>query len=176
MGFRQRKLGGSEQANARPDGDLLKYVEPEDLVRYGLIPELVGRLPVVASLDELSEQALVDILHKPKYALVKQYQYFFAEDGVNLKFTPGALEEVARIAHARKTGARALRSIVEKLLLDLMFSIPSTRPGGEITIDAPDVHELLAGKLLHLPLPGEPRIELSRGPDEEPQSGTGTTG
>jgi ATP-dependent Clp protease ATP-binding subunit ClpX len=176
MGFRQRELSGNGHNHYKPQGELFKFVEPEDLVRYGLIPELVGRLPVVAALDELTEAALVEILHKPKHALVKQYQYLFQEDGVSLKITTGALEEIARIAKDRKTGARALRSIVEKLLLDLMYSIPSTRPGGEVTIDAPDVQELLAGKLLHLPLPNAKRIELSDGADDEPQPRTGSAG
>jgi ATP-dependent Clp protease ATP-binding subunit ClpX len=174
MGFRQRDFAGNEDNAPKPREELLKYVEPEDLVRYGIIPELVGRLPIIAALDELSEQALTDILHKPKHALIKQYQYYFSEDGVNLRFTPGALEEIARIAIGRKTGARALRSIMEKLLLDLMYSIPSTRPGGEVTLDVEDIHELLAGKIIHLPVPSSKSLELEDMP--EPQARTGSTG
>jgi ATP-dependent Clp protease ATP-binding subunit ClpX len=148
IGFRSR-----ESERDVPHEDLLRYVEPQDLVKYGIIPELVGRLPVVAHVDELDVEALVEILHRPKNALVKQYQYLFQEDGVALKFTPAALTEIAGVAFGRKTGARALRSIIEKLLLDLMYSIPSTKPGGEVLVDAADVHEMLAGKIITLPSP-----------------------
>jgi ATP-dependent Clp protease ATP-binding subunit ClpX len=170
IGFRSR-----EAEREVPREQLLKYVEPQDLIKYGLIPELVGRLPVVTHVDDLDIDALVEILHRPKHALVKQYQYLFQEDGVTLKFTPAALREVATIAHRRKTGARALRSIVEKLLLDLMYTIPSAKPGGEVLIDAPDVHEMLAGKLITLPAPPDEQktFELTgaeREPRPEPKS------
>jgi ATP-dependent Clp protease ATP-binding subunit ClpX len=162
MGFRSR-----EAEREVPHDDLLRYVEPDDLVKYGIIPELVGRLPVVASLQNLDESALVEILHRPKNALVKQYQYLLHEDGVNLKFTEPALHEIAAIAHVRKTGARALRSIVEKLLLDIMYSVPSTKPGGELLIDAGDVRELLEGKVIQMPAPSRPQpIELTSGEPE----------
>ena len=167
MGFRSRQA--EEEV---PREDLLRYVEPEDLVKFGLIPELVGRLPMVAYLQELNEQALVEILHRPKNALVKQYQYLLHEDGVNLKFTDDAMFEIARIARERKTGARALRSIVEKLLLDVMYSIPSTKPGGEMLIDKAEVHEMLAGKIIQMPSPPKPQtIELAGAQEkqEEPE-------
>ncbi len=106
--------------------DLFKEVEPEDLIKFGLIPELVGRLPVVASLAELSEDALVEILVEPKNALLKQYQKLFDMDGVELEIRPSALKAIAKKALARKTGARGLRSIIEQALIDVMFDIPTT--------------------------------------------------
>ena len=106
-------------------GEILCGVEPQDLLKFGMIPEFVGRLPVVATLDDLDEQALVDILIKPKNALVKQYQKLFEMEDVKLKFTDDALREVARRAIARKTGARGLRSILEGILLDTMFELPT---------------------------------------------------
>ncbi len=109
----------------RKIGDILKEVQPEDLLRFGLIPEFVGRLPVIATLDELDEDALVQILREPKNALVKQYQKLFEMEGVKLQFTEGALRAVAREAMRRKSGARGLRAILEKVMLDIMYEIPS---------------------------------------------------
>ncbi len=109
----------------RPQGEWLSVVQAEDLLKFGLIPEFVGRLPVVATLTELSEEALVDILTQPKNALVKQYQKLFEFEDVRLRFTDGALAAVARQAMARKSGARGLRSILESVMLDLMYDIPS---------------------------------------------------
>ena len=105
--------------------DLLEQVQPEDLLRFGFIPEFIGRLPVIATLKELSEDALVDILTKPKNALVKQYQKLFELENVKLKFTEGSLRAVSQDAIKRKTGARGLRSILENLMLDVMYEIPS---------------------------------------------------
>ncbi|HKA88492.1 MAG TPA: ATP-dependent Clp protease ATP-binding subunit ClpX [Haliangiales bacterium] len=105
--------------------DLLKEVQPEDLLKYGMIPEFVGRLPVIAPLHELNEEALVDILTKPKNALVKQYQKLFEMDGVKLKFTKGALQKVSLSALRHKSGARGLRAILEAAMLDIMYDIPS---------------------------------------------------
>jgi ATP-dependent Clp protease ATP-binding subunit ClpX len=109
----------------RTSDELLPLVEPDDLVKYGLIPELVGRLPVIASLHSLSRAALVDILTKPKHALVRQFAWFFETEGVELEFAPGALEAIAGLAAARKTGARALRSVLEETMLDIMFELPA---------------------------------------------------
>jgi len=106
-------------------GEILKEVQPEDLLRFGLIPEFVGRLPIVATLDELDEDALVQILKEPKNALVKQYQKLFEMDGVKLQFTEGALRAVAKEALKRGTGARGLRAIMEEIMLDIMYDIPS---------------------------------------------------
>ncbi len=105
--------------------DLLREVQPEDLLKFGLIPEFIGRLPVIATLTELSLEALVDILKKPKNALVKQYQKLFEFENVKLRFTEGALMAIAREALKRKSGARGLRSIMENIMLDVMYEIPS---------------------------------------------------
>ena len=106
-------------------GELLREVQPEDLLKFGLIPEFIGRLPVIATLHELNEDALIDILTKPKNALVKQFQKLFEMDGVKLKFTKGALQAVAQDALKRKTGARGLRAILEEAMLDIMYEVPS---------------------------------------------------
>jgi len=109
----------------RDTGGLLREVQPEDLLRFGLIPEFIGRLPVIATLDELSIEALVDILKKPKNALVKQYQKLFELENVKLRFTEGALMAISREALKRKSGARGLRAIMENIMLDVMYEIPS---------------------------------------------------
>ncbi len=106
-------------------GEILDAVRPEDLLKFGLIPEFIGRLPVIATLDELSEEALIRILREPKNAIVRQYQKLFQLQGVDLKFTEGAIKAVAREALKRKSGARGLRSILENSMLDIMFEIPS---------------------------------------------------
>ncbi len=121
--------------------DLLSGVLPEDLVRFGLIPEFVGRLPVVAAVEPLSVDALVDILTTPRNALVKQYQRIFALDGVELEFTPDALTAVADLAMLRQTGARGLRAILEEVLLGTMYDLPSREDVGRCVIDAATVRE-----------------------------------
>ena len=122
--------------NHRPHGsDLFHDVEPEDLIKYGLIPEFVGRLPVVATLDELDEQALVSILTEPKNALTKQYRRLFEMEGAELEFRDEALRAVAHRAMQRKTGARGLRTILETVLLDTMYELPSMRNVSRIVID-----------------------------------------
>ncbi len=108
-------------------GDLLSLVEPEDLIKYGLIPEFVGRMPVVASLDELDKEALIKILTEPKNALIKQYQKLMALDKVRLSFTEGALVAIAEKAIERKAGARGLRAILEEVMLDVMYELPSRK-------------------------------------------------
>jgi ATP-dependent Clp protease ATP-binding subunit ClpX len=115
--------------------DLLKDVEPEDLVKYGLIPEFVGRLPVVATLEELDKEALVQILQEPKNALIKQYQRLFEIEEVELEFREEAIEAIAELAMKRKTGARGLRTVLEKTLLDTMFDIPSTEDVKRVIVD-----------------------------------------
>jgi ATP-dependent Clp protease ATP-binding subunit ClpX len=119
----------------RQTGEIIRDVEPEDLLKFGLIPEFIGRLAVVATLDDLDESALVEILTKPKNALVKQYQRLFEMEGVRLDFTEGALQSVARRAVLRKTGARGLRSIMESILLDTMFDLPSLEAVEEVVIN-----------------------------------------
>lgn len=116
--------------------NVLQYVEPDDLVKFGLIPEFIGRLPVTAVLDPLEEAALMDILVKPKNALVKQYQKLFGYEKVDLKFTDEALHAIAREALVRKTGARGLRGVIEGALLDVMYEIPSKANVKECIIDA----------------------------------------
>ena len=105
--------------------DLLEEVQTEDLLKFGLIPEFVGRLPVIATLQELDESALVRILREPKNALTRQYQKLFEMEGVHLRFTDGALGAIAREALKRKSGARGLRAIMENIMLDVMYDIPS---------------------------------------------------
>ena len=115
--------------------ETFQAVEPEDLIKFGLIPELVGRLPVVATLGELTEDALVQILTEPKNALLKQYQKLFSMDGVELEVRPSALAAIARKALARKTGARGLRSIVEHALIDTMFDLPHLDGVAKVVVD-----------------------------------------
>jgi ATP-dependent Clp protease ATP-binding subunit ClpX len=115
--------------------ETLKRVEPEDLIKFGLIPEFVGRLPVVATLHELDEAALVEILVEPKNALIKQYQKLFGMEGVELEVRPGALQAIARKALKRKTGARGLRSILESALLDTMYELPGLENVEKVVID-----------------------------------------
>jgi len=138
MGF-----GANVQARGKHQiGDLFSKVEPEDLLQYGLIPEFIGRLPVVATLDELDESALVRILTEPKNALIKQYQKLMGFDEVKLKFTEGALIGIARKAYKQKTGARGLRAILELIMLDVMFEIPSQPDVKEVLI----TEEVIQGK------------------------------
>jgi ATP-dependent Clp protease ATP-binding subunit ClpX len=115
--------------------EIFKHAEPEDLIKFGLIPELVGRLPVVATLGELTEEAMIQILTEPKNALVKQYQRLFSMDGVELEVRPSALSAIARKALARKTGARGLRSIMEHALIDTMFDLPTLDGVAKVVID-----------------------------------------
>jgi ATP-dependent Clp protease ATP-binding subunit ClpX len=116
-------------------------VEPEDLIKFGLIPELVGRLPVVATLAELTEDALVQILTEPKNALTKQYGQLLAMEGVELEVRPDALKAIARRALARKTGARGLRSILEQALIDTMFNLPNAQNVAKVVIEQGTIEE-----------------------------------
>lgn len=125
MGIRAKV--GNKQERMAEKGSLFQYVMPDDLLKYGLIPEFIGRLPVVATLDSLDEEALMKILVEPKNALVKQYCKFFEYDGVDLQFTDGALHAIAEEAMKRSTGARALRTIIEEVMLNIMYEIPSTK-------------------------------------------------
>ncbi|MBL8416323.1 MAG: ATP-dependent Clp protease ATP-binding subunit ClpX [Propionivibrio sp.] len=116
-------------------GEVLRTVEPEDLIKFGLIPELIGRLPVIATLEELSTEALVQILIEPKNALVKQYQKLFSMEGVELEIRPAAMTAIAKRALERKTGARGLRSILESVLLDTMYELPGMENVSKVVID-----------------------------------------
>jgi ATP-dependent Clp protease ATP-binding subunit ClpX len=139
MGFGQKQHSKNEEEN------LLRFVEPDDLVSFGLIPELIGRLHVIATLNPISVEDMVRILTEPKNALVKQYQKLFELDGVTLTFQPEALEKIAQKAIDRKTGARGLRSILEEILLDIMYELPELE-GYEVVI-TPDVVEKKAQPL-----------------------------
>ena len=119
----------------RRTGDVLREVEPEDLLKFGLIPEFVGRLPVLATLEDLDVDALMEILSKPKNALVKQYQRLFEMEDTRLSFTDDAMRSIAEKAIARKTGARGLRSIMETILLDTMFELPSLDSVEEVVVN-----------------------------------------
>ncbi|MGE5115788.1 MAG: ATP-dependent Clp protease ATP-binding subunit ClpX [Betaproteobacteria bacterium] len=127
--------------NERKVSEVFRQVEPEDLIKFGLIPELVGRLPVVATLGELTEEALVRILTEPKNALVKQYQKLFGMDGVDLEIRPSALTAIAKKALARKTGARGLRSIMEQSLIDTMFELPTLDGVDKVVLDEHTIEE-----------------------------------
>ena len=120
-------IGFSKSDELNDDSDIISKVKHEDLVKFGIIPEFIGRIPVICHLEELDEQDLVRVLTEPKNSVVKQYEYLFKLDGVNLVFEKDALEEVARESIKRKTGARGLRSIIEEALLDVMFELPSTK-------------------------------------------------
>jgi ATP-dependent Clp protease ATP-binding subunit ClpX len=121
--------------------EVFREVEPEDLIKFGLIPELVGRLPVVATLGELTEEAMIQILTEPRNALVKQYQKLFGMDGVELEIRPSALAAIARKALARKTGARGLRSIMEQSLIDTMFELPTLSGVAKVVLDEHTIEE-----------------------------------
>jgi ATP-dependent Clp protease ATP-binding subunit ClpX len=135
----------------RTAGHILREVEPEDLLRFGLIPEFIGRLPVVATLSDLSEDALIDILQKPKNALVKQYQRLFEMEGIKLSFAEDALRAISRKAIQRKTGARGLRSIMEGILLDTMFDLPGMAGIEEVVING----EVVEGRAKPLQVHGD---------------------
>ena len=130
MGFKSDRSASPQERSS----SLLARIQPEDLLQYGLIPEFIGRLPVVTTLDELDEQALVRILTEPKNALTQQYQKLLSFDNVKLKFTDGALHAVARKAYAQKTGARGLRAIMEDVMLDIMYEVPSQTEIKEVVI------------------------------------------
>ncbi|HTV14421.1 MAG TPA: ATP-dependent Clp protease ATP-binding subunit ClpX [Acidobacteriaceae bacterium] len=127
---------GQPDVKAQRDSELLRQAEPQDLIRFGLIPEFVGRLPVIGILDELDEAALVEILTKPRNAILKQYQKLFDYEGVKLGFTEEATKAVAQEALMRKVGARGLRMILEELMLDLMYHLPSNKKVKEMEIQA----------------------------------------
>ena len=136
IGFGEEAETGAEAANNGydPDDDPLTCLEPEDLQRFGLIPELVGRLPVTVALEDLDEEALVRILQEPRNALIKQYQKMFELEGIGLTFDPGALKEIARRTFTRGTGARGLRAVMESIMRDVMFDLPSRTDVREVVV------------------------------------------
>jgi len=135
-------FGASVKSKAeRSLTQIFNEIEPEDLIKYGLIPELVGRMPVVATLAELSEDALVQILTEPKNALIKQFGKLLSMEGVDLEIRPSALKAIARKALARKTGARGLRSILEQALIDTMFDLPNASNVEKVVVDESTIEE-----------------------------------
>ncbi|MDP2959043.1 MAG: ATP-dependent Clp protease ATP-binding subunit ClpX [Longimicrobiales bacterium] len=154
----KRRIGfAGEESKVGEDGNILRYVEPEDLLRFGLIPELVGRLPVVVHLDHLDEEALVRILEEPKNALVKQYKKMFELEGIGLTFDREAIRAIAKKTLERGTGARGLRSIIEGLMRDVMFEVPSRKDVREVVV-TPDSVERGGAPLLVLH-PEERKLE-----------------
>ncbi|MBS5985906.1 ATP-dependent Clp protease ATP-binding subunit ClpX [Clostridium paraputrificum] len=153
-------FGADIQSKAEKDiGSLLKSIEPEDLLKFGLIPEFVGRLPLVVTLQSLDKEALVNILSKPKNALVKQYMKLFEIDNVELEFTDKALEAIAEKAIERKTGARGLRSIIEDVMTEIMFEIPSDERINKVVITEPTINKKERPEIQMLP-EGEVRPQL----------------
>jgi len=150
-----------KEIDERRTGDILKGVEPDDLMRFGLIPEFIGRLPVLATLEDLDEEALVKILTEPKNALVKQYKRLFEMENVDLTFTDDALSAVAKKAITRKTGARGLRSILEGILLETMFELPTFEGVEEVVVNA----EVIEGKAQPLLIYSESKGKKTATPD-----------
>jgi len=137
LGFRAK----IESRRDRRVGDILAHVMPVDLLKFGLIPEFIGRVPVVATLHELDREALIRILLEPRNALIKQFQKFFALDGVDLEFTPDSLEAIADEAISRNTGARALRTIIEELMVNIMYEIPSRKDVRKVIVTGDTVRQ-----------------------------------
>ncbi|NWK80295.1 MULTISPECIES: ATP-dependent Clp protease ATP-binding subunit ClpX [Aquitalea] len=148
----------SSKDDSKSTSALFKEAEPEDLIRFGLIPELIGRLPVVATLEELDEEAMVTILTQPKNALIKQYQRLFRMENVELEVRPSALRVIAKQALIRKTGARGLRSIIERVLLDTMYELPSMENVEKVVVDEKVIEK------------GEKPLFIYRDKDEQAQS------
>jgi ATP-dependent Clp protease ATP-binding subunit ClpX len=134
MGAEEGEPEETPAANRKRNFELLSDIQPEDLIRFGLIPEFVGRLPVVGVLEDLDEFALIEILTRPKNAIIKQYQRLFEFENVRLKFSDDALKAISRQAMARKVGARGLRMILEELMLDLMYHLPSQKKVKEFEV------------------------------------------
>jgi ATP-dependent Clp protease ATP-binding subunit ClpX len=149
MGFRtdETKEAAFTESNKR-DTQLLAQAEPQDLIKYGLIPEFVGRLPVMGVLNDLDEDALVEILSKPKNAIVKQYQRLFEFENVKLRFSEDALRSISREAMTRKVGARGLRMILEELMLDLMYQLPSQKRVKDFEV----TKEMVENRNVNLPI------------------------
>jgi ATP-dependent Clp protease ATP-binding subunit ClpX len=140
----QKAVGFGAEIRGKKDrrlGDLLRLVQPEDLLKFGLIPEFIGRLPIVATLDELDEKALIQVLAEPKNSLVRQYEKLFAFEKVKLRFTDSAIAAIAAKAHRQHTGARGLRAILEEVMLDLMYEMPSQKNVKEVIV----TEEVIAG-------------------------------
>jgi ATP-dependent Clp protease ATP-binding subunit ClpX len=161
-----------KSADEAPIGEVLTEVEPEDLIKFGLIPEFVGRLPVVATLDELDEDALISILVEPKNALTKQYRRLFEMEGADLEFRDDALRAIARRAMKRKTGARGLRTILEGILLDTMYELPSMRSARKVVVD----EAVIVGETRpYVILESDDTAQLRAVPEERRAAGSGSS-
>tara|TARA_Y100001968_G_scaffold242752_1_gene226443 strand:- start:1475 stop:2833 length:1359 start_codon:yes stop_codon:yes gene_type:complete len=162
IGFVPNNENGRSRSNRDiKDYEILNHLEPDDLVRYGLIPEFIGRMPVKAVLEPLDIKALESILTEPRDALIKQFKTLLSMDNVELEFEIDAIEAIAKEAFRRKTGARALRGIVEELMLDLMYKLPSQKDVEDFTITKSMVNELTGGKVLSLPSKDELQKKVS---------------
>lgn len=151
MGFEVEPIGDIYQPREKRVADVLKHIEPDDLVKFGMIPEFIGRVPVIAMVEPLDEDALTAILTEPRNALVKQYQKLMRMDNVSLEFRQDAVRAIAKEAYRRKTGARALRSIVEELMLDVMYELPSRKDVTRCTITREMVEKRSTAELLMHP-------------------------
>jgi ATP-dependent Clp protease ATP-binding subunit ClpX len=151
MGFEVEPMGDIYQPREKRVADVLKHIEPDDLVKFGMIPEFIGRVPVIAMVEPLDEDALTAILTEPRNALVKQYQKLMRMDNVSLEFRQDAVRAIAKEAYRRKTGARALRSIVEELMLDVMYELPSRKDVTRCTITREMVEKRSTAELLMHP-------------------------
>jgi ATP-dependent Clp protease ATP-binding subunit ClpX len=139
---------GEGQSKEKRTADILRHLEPDDLVKFGMIPEFIGRVPMIAVVDPLDEEALMEILTEPRNALVKQYQKLLKMDNVQLDFKPDAIRAIAQEAYRRKTGARALRGIVEELMLDVMYELPSRKDVTRCTVTREMVEKRSTAELL----------------------------
>ena len=135
IGFGAKVKNYKEQ----PLSEIMKLLEPEDLIKYGLIPEFIGRMPIIATLDDLDEKSLIKILTEPKNSLIKQYKRLFEFEEVELEFNEDAISEIAKKAISKKTGARGLRSILENILLKTMFELPDMEDVVKVTVDRSSV-------------------------------------
>lgn len=142
---------GANIRGKNPEQNVINHLEPEDLLKYGLIPEFVGRLPVVTTLHDLEVDHLVKILQEPKNALIRQYQKMFEIEDIELNFTKGGVKAIAEEAIKRKTGARGLRSIIEKVMLETMYEVPSDSSVQQCIVEAENIHKHTRPKLIHSP-------------------------
>jgi ATP-dependent Clp protease ATP-binding subunit ClpX len=150
VGLKSLGFGAKQVSDRKHDvGEVLEAIQPVDLLKFGMIPEFVGRVPVIATLHSLTEEALIEILTRPKNALVKQFQRLFAMDGVQLSFTQGALKAIAKLAVERKTGARGLRAILEEAMLDVMYDLPSRSDVAEVIVNEDTIRKSEAPLLVY---------------------------
>jgi len=148
LGDKTIGFGAEQSESIDEEKSLMQQIIPEDLMKFGIIPEFIGRIPIVTALEKLTEEDLVNILTKPKNALIKQYQELLSLDGVELQFTDGALREIAKMSIERNTGARGLRSIVEETMLDTMFDIPGRKDVERVKVTKDAVRKVKEPELI----------------------------